>query len=398
MSEPEPLTFPQLSNAIAGNTAAFRMVTRLQPAGGPGDKVFPPTYEGGKYATERRSVDGREADCVLLDSVQSQANRMEQALLAAYDRGLLRFPLLSVQIPSVGRITTLDAPHRIADAIFRDSLLGGKPFRESREGQSFTDARTTNATPLFTLCPTALIFGMWDSTGPRGGMGAKFARALVSEVVGLDVVPGKRTASRLDPLQIAVGAGPVYQHATDGWTLDPSAAVTDGKKKGDPLRVKDGKPSEINHGNVTPTIADGGFTIGQAVQTTVLSLPALRRLRFPLGEKGPEAPRDHAAQVTLAALALAAIVYQREEGYDLRSRCQLVPSAPPAFELVSGEGKPPSRFSLTAQEAAALLAEAVKGATRANLPWREQPIVLEPAPKLVELVKRSQALQARQEG
>jgi len=37
-----------LRNAITGQAAAFRCVTDYQPAGGAGDKVFPPTYEGGK--------------------------------------------------------------------------------------------------------------------------------------------------------------------------------------------------------------------------------------------------------------------------------------------------------------------------------------------------------------
>ncbi len=58
-------------------TAAFRCVTDYQPADGPGDKVFPSTCEGGRYATEER-IDpgtGEVRRCVFLDSVQSQANR-----------------------------------------------------------------------------------------------------------------------------------------------------------------------------------------------------------------------------------------------------------------------------------------------------------------------------------
>ena len=43
-----------LRGAVDGTAAAFRCVTDYQPSGGPGDKVFPPTYEGGKYATEER--------------------------------------------------------------------------------------------------------------------------------------------------------------------------------------------------------------------------------------------------------------------------------------------------------------------------------------------------------
>ena len=43
----EKLTFDILKKAVAGTAAAFRCITEYQPAGGVGDKVFPPTYEGG---------------------------------------------------------------------------------------------------------------------------------------------------------------------------------------------------------------------------------------------------------------------------------------------------------------------------------------------------------------
>ena len=90
------LDLKTLRGAVAGTAAAFRCVTDHQPAGGPGDKVFPPTYEGGKYATEER-IDpetGEVKPCVLLDSVQSQANRMELALLEAHRAGKVTLPLI----------------------------------------------------------------------------------------------------------------------------------------------------------------------------------------------------------------------------------------------------------------------------------------------------------------
>jgi len=39
----ETLTLEVLQQAVAGHAAAFRFVTGYQPAGGVGDKVFPPT-------------------------------------------------------------------------------------------------------------------------------------------------------------------------------------------------------------------------------------------------------------------------------------------------------------------------------------------------------------------
>lgn len=48
------LTLAELQHAVKNTAAAFRCRTTLQPAGGPGDKVFPPTYAGAAYATELR--------------------------------------------------------------------------------------------------------------------------------------------------------------------------------------------------------------------------------------------------------------------------------------------------------------------------------------------------------
>lgn len=396
----ERLTYPQLHHAVAGEAAAFRCIAEYEPAGGKGDKVFPPTYEGGKYAMEERIVNGETVACVLLDSVQSQANRMEQALLDAWERKRISLPVVTVDFSGCGlpkplRITSLEAPHRIADAVLRDSVLDGKAFRKSGVGQKLDHVGVRNATALYELCPTTLIFGMWDSTGPRGGLGAKIARAMVSEIVGHGVEVGVKTSSRIDPAQIMLGAGPLYR-AKEGdtaWTLDEKSAARD--KKG-PIKVgKDGKPSEANHGNVTPSIVRGGVTIGKAVQTTVLSLPALRRLRFPLpGEDASRPEIDGAARTTLAALALCAAVLNQEQGCDLRSRCQLQPTAPFEWQLLDKPGQAPRAFSLTPDEAIAVFDEALKNATKVGLPWLEKELLLKPSLQLAELVRRSQELAA----
>ena len=38
------LTIEQLTEAVAGGAVAFRSTMEMQPADGPGGKVFPPTY------------------------------------------------------------------------------------------------------------------------------------------------------------------------------------------------------------------------------------------------------------------------------------------------------------------------------------------------------------------
>lgn len=400
------LTLEVLQQAIAGHAAAFRCITEYQPFGGVGDKVFPPTYEGGKYATEKRVIEGGEVvDCVLLDSVQSQANRMELALLEAYRENRIKLPLVTVRfdderLKKKFTVSSLEAPHRIADAILRDSLLDGVIFRRSSKGKTLDTADVRNATGLFGLNPTALVFGLWDSTGPRGGLGAKFQRALVSEMVGYQVQGGVKTSSRIDPAAIMKIPDALYQRAATSesfpdWTLDASLASTE---KNQPKKLgKEGKPSEVNHGNVTPSIVDGGFTLTRAKQTTVLSLATLRRLRFPLnGSADFDPTADKAARTVLAALGLLGAVLAREEGADLRSRCQLFPTQAFTWELLDKPGEAEHQiFTLSADEAVALFNDAVQAAKNAGLPW-EGEIPLKPSSDLIQLVARSQELATHQ--
>lgn len=378
-----------IQSAVRGTAAAFRSRTRLQPAGGAGDKVFPPTYAGAVYAKEDRQINGAKVPCVLLDSVQAQANRLEEALQRALDTGVLKdVPVLNVDftgiglLDEVGRVSSLEAPHRIADAILRDSLHNGKPFRKSELGKSLDQASLQNATPLYKLCPTALIFGLWDSTGPKGGLGAKFQRALVSEIVGVNAEIGVKTSSRIDPLGMRAAAK-VIKKADGSYEL-----------AGD--KTKDGvSPSEVNHGNIPPDINTvGGATLDYAEQTVVLSLPALRKLRFPVdGKTTPE--RDAAARTVLVALALTAATLAAESGFDLRSRCLLWPTDVMKWELLETPGKPPTEFTIAAKDAIKLLDEAVAAAEKLGLIWQKEPVKLTPSPNLIALLKRSQDIAAK---
>lgn len=401
----DPLTLSHLQHA-AENAAAIRRLARLQPGGGAGDKVFPPTYEGGVYALEDRMIDGQRTPCALLDSVQSQANRMEVALLAAVRSGRIVLPVVQVEfgdeLKEVGVVTSLDAPHRIADAILRDSVdpKSGKRFRETSTGKVLDSASNGNATGLFEVCPTALLFGLWDSTGPRGGLGVKFQRSLVSELVGVNVAAGVRPSSRIDPLGIQLNAGPLYETADGRWTLDEKSAK---KEKDKPSKLgKEGKPSEANHGNITPSLKDktgkplhGGVTMDFALQTTVLSLAALRRLSFPVDGK-VDRERDLAARTALASLGLCATVLFANQGCDLRSRCLLVPAPghPPSWEIVEASGVTEA-FTLDAAQACELLRDAVDAARKLGLGWREKPISLAPSDELAALVRRSRDLAMR---
>ena len=286
----------------------------------------------------------------------------------------------------------------MADAIFRDSLLDGTLFRLSDIGRAITDATPRNATDLFRYSPTSLLFGMWDSTGPKGGLGSKFQRAYVSEIVGFDAVIGKKVGSRIDPLQIEkVALGDkVYNSAdpADVWTHDSDSAEKD--KKDNPVYAsrgsesgEAGQPSKINHGNIPPSIdaRAGGVTISRAMQTTVISFATLRRLRF----KGFDRNAEVAARTAVAALGVAAIAYQHETDFDLRSRCLLLPTHLPRIELLGRDGSAGEIVDLDRAAAEQILRDAAAFAEKSKIGWEidENKLRLIPAPKLIELIKRS---------
>jgi CRISPR-associated protein Csb1 len=406
-----PLTLQDLQTALGRSAAAFRCRRRLDPAGGASDKVFPPTFAGAVYATERRRVAGREqaVSCVLLDSVQSQANRMEAALQQAISDQKITLPLVTVDftshaptgdveadlaagrlIEAIGTITSLQVPHRLADAILRDSEAeeNGRrvAFRKSAKGRTLNTVSLANATPLFELCPTALIFGMWDSTGPKGGLGPKFERAMVSEIVGIGAEVGDLLRGvRRDPFEASRKIGILKKSAFD-W-----------KVSDDPKAKGLVPPSEVNHSSVpfpkerkkTDDNYFSGVTLEYAEQLMTLSLICLRRLRFPTnGSDKPEV--NTAARTVLAALGLCAATLAFESGLGLRSRCLLWPQTAMEWELLDRPGDEPKRFTLNGEQAAALFNEAVAAATQAGLPWPTEPLALTPSSELLKLVRLSQ--------
>jgi CRISPR-associated protein Csb1 len=227
-------------------------------------------------------------------------------------------------------------------------------------------------------------------------------------------------------------------------TLDQADAVLSDKEI--PVKIgKEGKVSEANLGNVTPAfhkytkgaegidplsagqidvnysirsnadefyvrnqsraeskparegrIAPGGVTVEYAEQTTTMSLICLRRLRFPInGKTNTEA--DAAARTVLAALGLCAATLAFESGMGLRSRCLLWPDGPMEWELLARPGEDPEKFSLTSDEAVALLNAAIESAGKNELPWEKEPILLKPSLNLLKLVRLSQLEAVKEE-
>jgi CRISPR-associated protein Csb1 len=405
------LSLQELQDYVSDH-AAIRRRRMLTPIGGAGDKVFPPTYpaDGDNqppvHAFETRWIDGREVTCVILDSVQSRANRLEASLLAASDRGDIKIPYLELEftdpdlreeIGHNGRITSLDAPHRIFDAAFRDSLLDGTPFMSSELGQRLARSKTSSAIAVLEVSPHTLIFGAWHTQGEGGGTGAKFPRVLVSEIFGVDTpvekvidsrtgdqfrtdTAGRRTTSRIDPLSITKGVS-IFKGVNGDWGLSETDAGTGAKAV---------RPSEINHGHITPSVQRLGVTMAYATEITALSFPALRQLGF----GGVET--NQSARTYLACLGLLACLEQERYGYSLRSRCDLVPEGKSAWELVFADGNT-QEIQISLSGIRELYDAALRSLVSAGVKIRLTPTRLLPQEKLVSIVRQSRGRSLRGE-
>ena len=371
-----------ISSAVA-NASALRLVVHLRPANADG-LVYPPTYEQGRHIFRPAWIDGQEREAVLLDSVQSQANRVELAILDAYRRDRIKYPDIQLVIKAETgeeRYSVLELSHRIYDAALRMANVDGIPFGKSEIGQALYSARTERASELYTHAPITLALGGWDSHGGGGPLVAKLPRLITSEIVGLDAKPVTRAAVKFDPMDIRKDAGPLYESKDleRRYETDKENAVA---------RSKEYKPSEIGLGSV-PSLSERGAVITGAVQTSLVSCAAARRLRFEREDESYEDLRDSAGQTAVVALGLFGLIAQMDSGYYLRSGCDLIPVDEPKLEIIGRTLKDIKVFPIDATKALTTLEAALAAGKKQGLEWRTDPVTAEADDRLLTLVQRS---------
>jgi CRISPR-associated protein Csb1 len=374
-------------NAAVTQASLLRIRLHLTPANDDG-LVYPPTYDQGQHIFRPAWIDGVARDAVLLDSVQSQANRLEIAILQASRSKEIAYPDISISVNAETgheQYSVLELSHRIYDAALRACWIDGVLFRNTAIGKAISDSRPERATALFEHAPIVLLLGGWDSHGGGGPLVAKLPRLITSEIIGLDAKAVQRGSVKFDPMDIRKSAGPIYDSANHDrlYEIDPKKA-----KDSDSKKIAGKKPSEVGLGSV-PALGERGAVITEARLTSLLSLSGIRRLRFPTADNTYDEGRDVAGRVATAALGLYALSAQLDAGFNLRSGCDLIPVSPPVVEIIGRSMDDITLVEISKDTALHVLQEALQMATAKGLGWRKSEIQAVADERLTTLVERS---------
>lgn len=274
---------------------------RLRPVSGRDGIIFPPTYappKDGKEESAGYVIDdiGGQLVC-LVDSVGSQANRMEGVFLRPEHAHLV--PRIEIQVGE-RRLSLLELGHRAADAAARHSDKDG--FLR----QAFEAIRKGDALPMAKIAPTSIVFGAWDSRGTQ----VKLPRLVEASIRAYDVARVSRAAQYFTSLQkeeqdaLGVGKEALGEFASEEGLVD----------------VPSGR-------------AIGGVVVRGAIRReAVLNLTALRLVKAPSAEES--------ARLRKYILGLCLVAFSAEAECYLRQGCLLVREAdsPAEAMLVSRDG------------------------------------------------------------
>ena len=292
-----------MSNLVADPgivAVTFRQV--LEPVEGPDIPVFPPTYppppEGGGHRFDSPYTINETKDGIRfcdIDSVQSQANRMEAAFSADLADVV---PQHAVQAGNHRPIPLTELPHRIVDASIRATGLAG----EIREWMLALDSGDPE--PLAKVAPTSLVYGAWDSRDTQ----VRLPRAVRSEIRAHGVSVFTRSTQ--------------YSGAFPRESLGIEEGVWKRKKNG---------AAGVGFAPTPRVDTPGGILVhGEIVHSATILLNVLRKYRASDG--GNLLPNY------LFGLAMGGLLIGAGD-YNLRSGCCLVPSEPAEWRSVAGDGE-----------------------------------------------------------
>jgi CRISPR-associated protein Csb1 len=373
-----------------GGATCLTSRTELVPAAGPQASIAPAKFaltgrDLGTYAYERRYLDGRPTQAVLVDSKQSQLNRAEEGLRLAIEAGhptLSRLPRVEVSYDRGGARETfsdLSLPHRVFDGHVRAGRVNGTPVTQLAEYRAIRDASPVNARALLDASPISLVFGAWDSS--RAARQGRWRSVLVGEIVGFCAEGGERPTlkggARTDPvgMRIELSAEAMKELAAEQRAELSRKTLT----KVDQGRGKEVKSSTLGLGGIPPTLeALAGVACHRIVRSHVLSFAALRQIRFGAGPVG-----DVACRALLAALALNALARSDAE-LVLRANCDLREAGPTEVEVDQRHGRSLSLEAVTIEAADVLLEEALTRAQAdAGVTWNGVALAVEGNPAVV---------------
>ncbi|MFN0120961.1 MAG: type I-U CRISPR-associated RAMP protein Csb1/Cas7u [Blastocatellia bacterium] len=288
----------------------------LEPAEGPDTVIFPPTFAVGKTAKHPYQIDvihenlpaqaaardGLEANICQIDSVGSQANRMEGRFKELPLSALV--PQITVKLNDEVKANLLDVGHRVADGSVRFSGL-----RDDVTAAIKARRDPANAAPLARLAPTSLLFGFWDSR-PDTTM-YKSGRMLSSTIRATNVEFIKRSAqfnSTFDPAALGL-ADEIPEGEQD--QQESSGKAADGK---DPL-------SKLGLRHAPAVNTHGGIRVfGRIVRRTQINLVRLRSLSVP---GNGEFYKEETLKLRRYMLGLALVAARIQTNYNLREGCLL---------------------------------------------------------------------------
>ena len=384
------ITLQHLLDACSpGGASVLTSVTPLEPAAGPHASVAPAKFVSGSksvFAYERRFWNGEAVTAVLIDSKQSQNNRLEAAVSAAIadeDPVLARTPRIELRFEDGQVYSDLDLPHRAFDGQIRAGTINGEPVTSVEEDRKLRDATVDHARPLLECSPMTLLLGGWDAS--RKSHQGRYRSILVGEIIGIladqdggaEANQSKRGGARIDPLGARIQLDRAGRKAiADAQKEELSKKTYDnsiGKNEKEGL-------ARLGIGGIPPSLEQlGGVTCQAIIRSHVLSFAALRALRF----DSPTPEGDVACRALLAALALNGLARSDAELL-LRANCDLVETGPAVVTLDKRYGQKESFEPLSIDQAQELLSAAIDHAIQAaNLTWDGSILVVEGNPTIL---------------